>query len=1030
MVFPSITASQPLAQIATAFFGLQAEISIFLIAFFAHAVFFGRYGIRGMASRSSKRKRSPSVGNPTPVARFDTVENLASSSSGSPGGPHARALAEVAETICKSGANEAIVAANIRRELEAVPKEEIVQALAALVQGAVRTKVVTPAVLATVRLLLREYDSPPTSSLVELILRGYLMLNLYDDFESFFQEVKALHGAVPSVSLLALKCALRTADLDLALGRLESVQSLWHEATPTASVAPQALLQQIVRLGAEQGAWTQLLQKLSEFRLLGESLHFLLAECLQRDDMATFAKVEQTGRALGTKLSTSSYRLLINGATTSADATRILAEADGHGALNKELCLVAIDRATAQKDVQLADALLKRLPSKADAETAGKLLKFYVGAAPAGRDPHSTIIQLYKDHFGGLDFSGDTPSQRLIVDAALQTGKTEILKQLLACTSDASKLVPLLKSFTAAAKLPDALTVFASCPDKVGCLYNAMIDLCIGGRQVAEAQKLMMGARAAGVADVATYNTMLKAHLAEGNVREAHKIIEAMRASNLQPNCVTFNELLDAKIKTNLKEAWALVDEMAACGVKANHITCSILLKCIQNGSQSHYVERILKVFEEMEGDMDEVLLSSVVEACIRVGRCDLLVPVLKKTRNNKRLQVKSPHTYGSIIRAYGFVKDMAAVWETWRELRARRIGPTSVALGCMVEALVTNGDTEAGYQLIKEIQADEECKHNVNAVIYCSVLKGFSHMKKFDRVWSVYQEMLGHKLQFSIVTFNTLVDACARSGEMGRIPQLLERMVEQGIDPNLITYSAILKGYCQEGRLEEAVKFKENMVQTTTFRPDEVMYNTLLDGCARQGLFDRGMSLLEEMQNNGVLPTNFTLSVLVKLASRSKRPTEAFELCDKLTNKYGFRLNGHVYSNLVQCCVVNKDLHRGLEVYDRMLQERVTPDARTYQILLRGCIQGKRPDQAASLIRAATGLRGGAPRSAAVSPQVMQPKGGLPAAMIEETLEGIAGQCCEEVMAVELLKDLRRVPRLRLDPKLQLRLTTKAAQM
>merc|ERR1719169_230749 len=125
---------------------------------------------------------------------------------------------------------------------------------------------------------------------------------------------------------------------------------------------------------------------------------------------------------------------------------------------------------------------------------------------------------------------------------------------------------------------------------------------------------------------------------------------------------------------------------------------------------------------------------------------------------------------------------------------------------------------------------------------------------------------MLEQKVKFSIVTFNTMVDACSRCGEMKRIPELLRSMVSQGIEPNLITYSAILKGYCQENRLDEAFELMQGMVQTTKFKPDEIMYNTLLDGCARQGLYERGFKVLSEMEADGISPSNFPLSLLVKL--------------------------------------------------------------------------------------------------------------------------------------------------------------------
>jgi len=520
----------------------------------------------------------------------------------------------------------------------------------------------------------------------------------------------------------------------------------------------------------------------------------------------------------------------------------------------------------------------------------------------------------------------------------------------------------------------------------------------------------------------------LHGHLAHGEFNKVQLMIKAMRSAGLQPRPNTFNELMGAAVKKCPKQVWALVDEMKSCGAKPDRITCAILLKSIQAIPKSAHLERILALLDEIDGDMDEILFSSVVEACLCAGRPDLLEPHLKQ-RTIKHLHVKSPHTYGSMIRAYGSLRDIKGVWDTWREMRTRHVIPTSIILGCMVEALTTNGDVEAGYEFIRDISKDEACRHQINAVIYGSVLKGFAQQKQFDRVWSVYQEMLDLKLQFSIVTFNTLVDACARSHDMSRIPALLESMVAQGIEPNIITYSAILKGYCQANRLDEAFQLMAQMMQTTDLRPDEIMYNTLLDGCARQGLYDKGMQVLGEMQQVGVPPTNFTLSVLVKLASRSKRIDNAFELCDEITSKYRFRLNMHVYSNLVHGCVMAKDLQRGMEVLQKMLSERVRPDARTYDSLLRACIADHRAQDAAGLLRAAMGLRNVHPDLVGMPANLLQPQGRLTVELIEHVLDGIASMCKDTKSAVELLQDLRRVPGLRLDPKLQLRLATRSGQ-
>jgi pentatricopeptide repeat protein len=713
------------------------------------------------------------------------------------------------------------------------------------------------------------------------------------------------------------------------------------------------------------------------------------------------------------------YCVLLKGAQDSKDAVRLFIEAVRGIGVSKEVLVAATGVAFKYKSAELVDTILKNLPLDVPAEAAGKLLELCADGE---------VLNLYTKHFSKIDLSSEVSAEQLIAKACIRSKQLDILKAMLATTPDCTKRVALLKQLSANGHLDDAFVVFRAFAAKSACIYNAIIDVCIDGRQPERAQEVIQQATNDGVADIVTYNTTIKAHVLAGNMADVQKTVELMKQAGIEPNCVTFNELLDACIKFNNGEVWSLLDQMKACGVRPNHITCSILFKTIKANSSAKNVERVLEVMESMPEDMDEVLLSSIVEASIRASRVDLVLPYLQRQSSSKRVQVRGPHTYGSIIRAYGFVNDIAGAWETWREMRTRKIVPTAVTLGCMVEAVVSSGDTEGGYELIQDMLKDDQCRPLVNAVIYCSVLKGFSHQKKIDRFWFVYQEMLVQKVQFSVVTFNTMVDACARNGEMSRVTDLLQSMVSQGIEPNLITYSAILKGYCQENKLDAAFELMGNMIKTTKFKPDEIMYNSLMDGCARQGLYDRGISVLVAMEADRVQPSNFTLSVLVKLCSRAKRLNRAFEIVQEISSKYRFKPNVHVYSNLIQASVQNKQLPRGIEVLQQLLGEGIRPDVRTYSLLLRGCVAAGDSVAAAGLMRAAAGLRGVLPQLVGYAANVLTPQGGLPSALLSEILEGIAGHpCCDERLAVALLKDLKSKPNIKVDAKLQMRLTTRA---
>jgi len=365
-------------------------------------------------------------------------------------------------------------------------------------------------------------------------------------------------------------------------------------------------------------------------------------------------------------------------------------------------------------------------------------------------------------------------------------------------------------------------------------------------------------------------------------------------------------------------------------------------------------------------------------------------------------------------------------VWRCWKEMRSRHIRPTSITIGCMVEAVVNNGDTEGAYELIHQMQDDDQCRESLNAVIYCSVLKGFAREKKLERVWQVYEEMSRKKLEVSIVTFNTVIDACARCGRMDQVASIEEDMRSNSIKPNVITYSTMMKGYCQMGDIQTGFAILKRMKEEGCARPDEIMYNSLLDGCAQNHLVDEGCALLQEMQRDGVKPSNYTLSILVKMMSRARKLDGAFAIMEEISRKYQIRPNVHVYTNLILACTSNRSLQRGMLTLEQMATEGVNPDSRTYTILIRSCLQGGRLDDAAGLLRAALGLPEPLPILSTLPAKSVH----LDSNFVSESLWCLAERERGQGLAASLLSDLRKHnPRIRVDADTQRRVESPGAQ-
>jgi len=590
-------------------------------------------------------------------------------------------------------------------------------------------------------------------------------------------------------------------------------------------------------------------------------------------------------------------------------------------------------------------------------------------------------------------------------------------------TTDIAKQINMIRSHAADKNLPGACSVFESMEQsgiELNCImYNTVLDACVECQDLQAADAWMERMVKAGMTDVVSFNTLIKASLQNGSFDKARRLMRRMTSEGLQPNQVTFNELMNAMVSKRgdgrCKEMWALVDEMKVADVKPNQVTISILLKCLNYHSSQSEVAKTFELIKTMDEVMDEVLLSSVVEACVRIGKPALLEAQLKNLQDSTPIAITGSHTYGSLIKAYGYAKDLNSIWRCWKEMRSRHIKPTSITMGCMVEAIVNNGDSEGAYDLIHQMQEDDQCRDALNSIVYCSVLKGFTREKKIDRVWAVYQEMKDtcKDAELSIVTYNTLIDACARCGRMEHLPAILEDMKTLGAQPNVITYSTMLKGHCQNGDVQAGFAILDKLRNDPLLKADEITYNSLLDGCAQNNLVEEGLRLLEEMQAEHVYPSNYTLSILVKLMSRARRLEQAFSLVEDITKKYNFWPNVHVYTNLVQACIFNQQLQRGLSVLEEMVAGQIAPDGRTYAILLRACLSKNMPDQAAGLLAGALCVPG-------ALPFLQKPIAACPSldhALVNDVLGNLADRGRAKDLAVPLLQNIKQNnPKVRID--------------
>merc|ERR1719450_2023874 len=118
---------------------------------------------------------------------------------------------------------------------------------------------------------------------------------------------------------------------------------------------------------------------------------------------------------------------------------------------------------------------------------------------------------------------------------------------------------------------------------------------------------------------------------------------------------------------------------------------------------------------------------------------------------------------------------------------------------------------------------------------------------------------------------------------------EFLREMVASGgdVQPDLITYSTLLKGYCQVGDLDKALQVAET-IKACGLKCDELVYNTLIDGCVKANDLSAGVGLFAEMTQSGMMPSSITHSILVRLYQRNGYKGDAFDAVAQLYQHHG----------------------------------------------------------------------------------------------------------------------------------------------
>jgi pentatricopeptide repeat protein len=251
--------------------------------------------------------------------------------------------------------------------------------------------------------------------------------------------------------------------------------------------------------------------------------------------------------------------------------------------------------------------------------------------------------------------------------------------------------------------------------------------------------------------------------------------------------------------------------------------------------------------------------------------------------------------------------------------------------------------------------------------VTYGILLDGFINDNQLEKAAQVFEKMTQENIAMNTVLYTTLIKGFARAGEVDQAMRVYDQMLnERSMLPDLITFSILIKANCDVDRLGEALKLLEKML-AQGLRPDEVVFNNLLAGCARQSNAELGKRLYLDMTASGIRPSNATFSILIRLYQQSKLLEDAVEMLRTEPTKHKVNPEPRLFLQLIQSCIRDRQGRRAVEVY-QMMTEHSVPQVAAHSSIISTCVKLNMYDTAAEILSLAATKGGRVDRADAES--------------------------------------------------------------
>jgi len=203
-----------------------------------------------------------------------------------------------------------------------------------------------------------------------------------------------------------------------------------------------------------------------------------------------------------------------------------------------------------------------------------------------------------------------------------------------------------------------------------------------------------------------------------------------------------------------------------------------------------------------------------------------------------------------------------------------------------------------------------------------------------------------------NLVTFNTMIDAYANSGQYQNAFEVFQSLKKSCLQPDRISYTTLIKASIKSGDLGKALDLLDDM-KWVGIKPDLLTYNNIIESLCNANRLFEAKDLVNEMERARVSPDSMTYGLLMTGLLKANKPGPCLTLFESAfadERTVALTENVQLYTTAISAAAAMGDHDRALDLLTRMKLAGVKPNEKTLTSLMGACIGGKKYVTAAEI--------------------------------------------------------------------------------